>query len=344
MLGVYMKKIISENNKVLFGSIDEPIIWNYKDFTLLDFFNKEIKGIRKKFAYHQFNYVGIINPDFVIGIAVVDLAHTFSVFTFYCDTKLGMQYKQFAKGLPSKNFNFERNPDNYIVDFKSKKAELLLMKSHEKGELQIHCNFNSKLIINATFDYGWENKPLRVINPQDPNRFTLTEKCSPLQAKEIDICLKGTPLALSASKTKAIYDWSGGYLRRETNWLWASMAGETTKGESFGANLAALVNESYFPEDACWIEGQRTRFHNIIFDFDTQNLFKPWRIYDEALNIDIQFIPKDEFSQKLKMMPIAKVYFRQLVGSFSGYFTDSKGKKHQIENISGLTEFHRSIW
>jgi hypothetical protein len=40
--GRKMYKLIGENNKVNYGCIDEPIEWNYAEFKLLDFFNKEV--------------------------------------------------------------------------------------------------------------------------------------------------------------------------------------------------------------------------------------------------------------------------------------------------------------
>jgi len=66
MKGGQMYKIIGENNRVNYGCIDEPIEWNYEEFKLLVFFNKEIKGFKKKFAYHQFNYVGITAGKYIV--------------------------------------------------------------------------------------------------------------------------------------------------------------------------------------------------------------------------------------------------------------------------------------
>ena len=55
-----MYKIIGENNKVNYGCIDEPVEWNYEEFKLLDFFNKEITGIKKKL--HIINSTTLVSP------------------------------------------------------------------------------------------------------------------------------------------------------------------------------------------------------------------------------------------------------------------------------------------
>ncbi len=84
-----MYKIIGKDNRVNYGCIDEPIEWNYTDFKLLDFFNKEIKGFKKKFAYHQFNYVGITAGQYILGFATVDLGYLYNVFAFIYSKEQG---------------------------------------------------------------------------------------------------------------------------------------------------------------------------------------------------------------------------------------------------------------
>lgn len=339
-----MQKIVQPNRQVAYGSFDEPIEWNYADFKLLDFFNREVKGLRKALAYHQFNYIAVMNPQFIIGIGIVDLNYCFSLFAFYCDLTLGMQFKYFKKGLFSKALRFERNPDSYMTEFKDGASELLILKSNDKGELEIHCNVLKKLIVNGVFSLGWDNRPLRVLNPSDPNCFTFTEKCSPLQPKSLDICLNGKPLELKPGDTAAVFDWSGGYLRRETNWLWACMAGKSAAGTPIGANLASLVNESFYPEDAVWFGSQRRRLHNVIFDIDRSTLSRPWHLFTETDEVDLTFTPKDEFKMKMNLPPVLKIFFRQFVGTFDGFFTRPDGTREAVHALPGLTEFHRSLW
>ncbi|MBN2652946.1 MAG: DUF2804 family protein, partial [Spirochaetales bacterium] len=222
-----MYKIIGENNKVNYGCIDEPIEWNYKDFKLLNFFNKEVKGLKKKFAYHKFNYIGVSSDKYTFGFAAVDLGYVYNVFAFLYEEGKGMLFSYDKKGAFRKNkFSFPDNPDEYLIDFKTKKDELILMKSHKNKKFEIKGNFGKKFIFEADFNFSIEeHHPLRVLNPSIPTRWTYTEKCSPLRPNNIAVYFDGEQLDMPAYKTVAIYDWSGGYLRRETNWYWASMGG-----------------------------------------------------------------------------------------------------------------------
>ena len=340
-----MYKIINDNNSVNYGCIDEQVDWNIDQFKLRNFFNKEIKGIKKKWAYKQFNYIGISTEKFIIGIAVVHLGFGFEIFAYHYDLKKGISYSFNKTAIGnSKKLSFPKNPDKYVIEYKDKKTELLIMKSHKKGSLEIHCNFESKLIINAEFDYSLKNQPLRVLNPSQPTNWTFTEKCSPLIPNEIDICLNGLPLKVSKSTTSAIYDWSGGFLRRETNWYWASFSGKATSGKSLGFNFAALVNESFYSENAYWIEGKRTRVPRLIFDFDQQSPYKTWQIYNEEKTIHLTFKPHGERSKKIKAIPLVKINFRQFIGYFSGWILNSDKVKEKINNQPGFCEIHRSIW
>lgn len=92
------------------------------------------------------------------------------------------------------------------------------------------------------------HSPLRVLNPSEPTHWTFTEKCSPLIPSSLEISYQDKSLSFDRKKTTILYDWSGGYLRRETNWYWAAFGGILSNRTSIGANFAALVNETFFPK------------------------------------------------------------------------------------------------
>ena len=338
-----MYKLIGENNKVNYGSVDELLDFNYMDFKLLDFFDKEIKGFKKKFAFHTFNYIGIISENYLIGVAVVNLGYLANIFAFIYDYKKGKIYECITNQLPSK-IDFPLNPDEYEIKFSGKNISLKINKSHKKNQLLISGIFDGKLEISAMFNYGLKNKPLRVINPScgDPHRFTFTEKCSPLSVKQVSIKFEGNDLNIKPQNTTAIYDWSGGYLNRNTNWLWSAFGGQSNKN-MIGANFAALVNESYYPENAFWINNKRTRTSNVIYDINMNNPYEDWRIFTENGDVDLVFHPFGERSDKRNMF-FVKLNFRQFIGEYSGKFKDQKVKIVKFEKIRGLAEIHYSLW
>lgn len=341
-----MYKIIGNNNKVNYGCIDEPIEWNYKEFKLLDFFNKEIKGFKKKFAYHQFNYIGITAGKYIVGFATVDLGYLKNVFGFIYSKDEGIILESDDKCLGfSKKMKFPRNPDNYFTIFKSGKTSVRVEKSHDKGMLRVDCNFKERLKFKGSFPFSLNShQPLRVLNPSLPTRFTYTEKCSPLIATDFELFLDGNPLEFETDNVTAIYDWSGGYLRRETNWYWTAFGAILPNKTSIGANFAALANETYFSENAFWIDHKRTRVSRVLYDFNEQEPYQPWHVYDEAGLVDFIFTPEGERNDKINGGPLVKTIFRQFVGSFDGFFKRTSGEKLEFVKVKGFCEIHRAIW
>jgi hypothetical protein len=344
--GVAMHKLIGKNNRVNYGCIDEPIEWNYEEFKLLDFFNQEIKGFKKKFAYHQFNYVGITAGEYILGFATVDLGYLYNVFAFIYSKDDGIIMESDDKCLGmSKKMSFPRNPDNYLTTFKSGKTSVRVEKSHDRGILTLDCNFKDKLKFKGSFPFSIEShQPLRVLNPNVPTRFTYTEKCSPLIPTDFELTLDGKPLEYEKDKVVAIYDWSGGYLRRETNWYWTAFGAILPDKTSIGANFAAFTNETYFPENAFWVDHKRTRVQRLIYDFNEQAPYEPWHIYDEAKTVDLIFTPEGERADKMNGGPLVKMIFRQFVGTLEGFFKPDDKEKVSFKDVKGFCEIHRAIW
>lgn len=342
-----MYQLIGENNRVNYGCIDEPIEWNYEGFRLLDFFGREIRGVRKKFAYHQFNYVGMTAGDYVLGFATVDLGYLYNVFAFIYQKGRGVLFESDDKCLGfSKKMNFPRNPDHYTTTFQSGKTSVRVEKSHEKGVLNVKCNFKNRLEFSAGFKYSIStHQPLRVLNPSDPNRFTFTEKCAPLIPQTFELRFDGKTLEFEPDEVCAVYDWSGGYLRRETNWYWTAFGAVLPDHTAVGANFAAFTNETYFSENAFWINRHRTRVPRVIYDFNIADPYQPWRIYDEDKQVDLVFHPEDERSDRVNGGPFVKMNFRQFVGEFEGVLRPGAGgPEAAFEKVKGFCEIHRSVW
>ena len=341
-----MYTIIGENNKVNYGCIDEPVNFNYKDFSLRNFFDSEISGLRKKFAFHTFNYIGIITDDFLVGIAAIELGYMQNVFAYIYHYKEGKIYEYNAKAPSWGPLSFPADPDEYPIHWKKGNTTLIINKSHKNKILSINTDFEGIFQVQAEFPYSLKtHQPLRVLNPSEPTRWTFTEKCSPLQPKTLSIIFNGEPLAFNKARTTALYDWSGGYMRRDTNWYWAAFSGITDdkKKTSIGLNLAALVNESIYSENAFWINNIRTRTAQCIWDFNPADPYEPWHIWDEDGKVDISFFPEGERSENINLK-ILKTKFRQFIGTFEGTLHPDKGKPVNFTGIHGFTELHRAKW
>lgn len=341
-----MYTLIGKNNRVNYGCIDEPIEFNYRDFVLRGFFDGEIKGLRKKFAFHAFNYIGIITDGFLVGIAAIDLGYAKNVFAYLYHYKNGKLF-EFSSMMPGWGpLHFPVNPDEHVIRFEKDGNSLFITKSHREKILSIDAILGRRLSVRGTFPYSLKShKPLRVLNPSDPTRWTFTEKCSPIIPYSLDIQLDGSPLPFDIRHTAMLYDWSAGYMRRDVSWYWAAFAGITAgkRKAKIGLNLAALVNESFFSENAFWIDKERTRVSRCIYDFNPSDPYEPWHIFDEDGKVDLTFAPLGERSEKVNALAV-KSSFRQFVGTFAGTLRPDKGTALSFEGIHGFTELHRSKW
>jgi len=340
-----MHALVGEKGQANHGCFDGPIRFNPEDFKLRGFFGREIRGFRKKLAFGAFNFLGIVTDDFLVGMAAVRLGYAANVFGYLFDFRTGKLFEGSAQTLPG-SLQFPLDPDASTIRFSSSKCQLRLDKSHAREHLEVEARFGQRLAVKGSFPYGFRHRPLRVVNPScgDPNRFTFTEKCSPLRPETLSVVFDGVERVVDLDRAVALYDWSAGYFNRHTNWLWSAFAGLLADGTPVGANFAALVNESYYPENAFWIGGERTRVSRVIFEYDVENPYaEEWRIHTEDGQVDLRFRPLGERGEQTRL-PFIKVNFRQFMGEYQGRLTDAQGRSIELESFHGLAETHLSVW
>ena len=340
-----MQALIGENGRVGYGCLDGPVRFNHEAFPLRGFFGRKAGPLRRRLALGAFNYLGILGDGFLVGLAAVRLGYAANVFGFIHDFEGGGSWERSVKDLPFR-LAFPMDPDDGIIRYEGRGCRLVLDKSHARETLAVEAAFGPRLAVKGRFPYGFGLHPLRVVNPScgDPNRFTFTEKCSPLRPSELSVRIDGTERVAGLESVVALYDWSGGYFNRHTNWLWSALAGILPDGTPVGANFAALVNESYYPENAFWVGGRRVRLTNVIFEYDPEDPRREdWRIFTEDGQVELRFRPLGERGERT-WLPFMKVNFRQFVGEFSGWLRDAGGRSVRLERMRGLAEVHLSVW
>lgn len=333
-------RLIDDRGRVRHGCYEGPLAFNAGDFKLRDFFGREVSALRKRMALGGFTFIGIQTGDLLVGLAAVRLGYASQVFGYAFDFRTGRLHERSARALPGR-LRFPMDADESAIRFQGSGCSLRLDKSHARESLEVEATFGPGLQIRGSFAYGFGAKPLRVVNPScgDPRRFTFTEKAAPLPAQSLSILLDGVERAGAPSQSVALYDWSAGYFNRNTNWLWSALAGFLEDGTPVGANFAALVNESFYPENAFWIGGERTRLPRVIFQYDPEDPAQgDWRIFTEDGLVDLRFHPLGERGEKT-WMPFLKVNFRQFMGEYTGKLGGT-----QLNGLRGLAEVHLSVW
>ena len=78
-----MKNLVNPEGTIDFGIYKEPVeTINYKEYRLETPMGLGIPGFAKRFKFNQFHFFGLIGPDVMAGMAVVDLKYLTNCF-FY---------------------------------------------------------------------------------------------------------------------------------------------------------------------------------------------------------------------------------------------------------------------
>jgi len=289
---------------------------------------------RKRFDYKQFQFVSIVTEKYIIGVAIADIRYLASGFCYVFDTETHELVEQ--QWLKPLNMGYQTQPSSWNSQAYLANDAIQFKIEHGLWHIQLSTD-----LIQADLKLKPESEslPLMVCTPTAYSGWTYTQKHNALTIHG-QMSVKGQPQDLS--NAVAGYDFSAGYMRRETSWRWASI-NHRREDKSIGLNLAAGVNETGNCENVIWIDGERHLMPPVHFEFSRMHQEASWRITSQDKRIDLIFKPKNQRSEK-KNFWFLKSNFRQFVGYFSGYLIDENGIKHELDEVMGLTEDHYAKW
>lgn len=288
----------------------------------------------KYFHFKQFQFVSIVTSRYIIGFAIADIRYLGSSFCYVYDRTTDTLVEQ--NWLRPLTLDRQTSPSCY--QGKTAIAAAKLQFAIEQGRWHIKVT-SGQLRLDVQLVPADNSLPLSLATPTGYSGWTYTQKHNALSVEgELDI----DGHAVDLSNALAGYDFSAGYMRRETSWRWASINAQTEHA-TIGLNLAAGVNETGGCENALWIDGQRHLLGPVHFDFHRAQGNKQWRIYSDDGRVELLFTPRNQRSEKLNLW-LLKSNFRQFIGHFSGVISDNDGHTHSLDNVIGLTEDHYAKW
>lgn len=331
-----MSKIIDTKGVPRLGVFHDMITdVNYVDYDLESPMGIRVPRFVRKLMANQFCFIGFISRDIMAGLAVVDLKIASNAFFYVYFRKEKKLVEVKKTGLPFKScVSISNNPSSPVFHFRSGSLNLGFSDKRIKAD-------GGGMKLDALLD-NTETSPLRICTKAGYRGWVYTEKTSPLNINGT-LEANGEIYRLESPETLALMDWTSGYMRRHTCWNWASTAFALQGGEKIGLNLSWGVNETGWTENAFWINGRMIRCSNSIFEFDRDDLMKPWKIYTEDGRIDLCFIPEATRSEKIQAF-VAASRFTQLSGVFKGVLKTDEGQRIVLDEIPGWTEDHYAKW
>ncbi|MBU1172430.1 MAG: DUF2804 domain-containing protein [Proteobacteria bacterium] len=329
-----MNRLIKPDGRIDFGIIDNPIdSVNYKDFNLESPMGRKKSGLAKILGFNQFNFIGIMGPDFMAGLAVVDLKYLSNGF-FYIYNRQTNDLVETKKLAPPFSAFVGTNPSRMDSRFSFSNLKI----SIEGNRITAR---GKDISLEAVLDLDNVN-PLRICTRAGYRGWVYTEKTSPVPLSGQIRCHE-TTWDLTTPGTMALVDWSAGFMRRNTYWNWAASASVLNDGRTIGINLASGVNETGFTENAVWIDNTMIKIDTVNFIFEPDNLMATWQIRSFDGKINLEFKPENKREEKTNAMVLAS-RFTQLMGCFQGTLTTDSGEIIHITDLPGYTEDHYAKW
>ncbi|WP_228289615.1 DUF2804 domain-containing protein [Shewanella cyperi] len=330
--------LLSKGGKPRFGHFDlPPRSLGSGDFPLHNEMDKPVSRLGRHFSFKQFEFVAIHTPRYVLGLAIADIRYLGSGFCYLYDKSAAKLYQKQWLRPPVASYQLGESPwqgesaMGPVHFYRDQGLWRVLLDTDIQGR-QVRAELELRPMPLSL--------PMALCSPTGYSGWTYTQKHNAL-AVGGSLSVNHEPQPLG--RALAGYDFSAGYMRRETSWRWASInawLGEHT----LGLNLAAGVNETGSSENVLWLDGVRQHLSPVHFDFDRHaGEDGLWRIWSERSELELSFRPEACRKEKLNL-GLLKSNFRQYLGHFDGWVVDTQGKKHQLKAVPGLTEDHFAKW
>ena len=338
-----MKKIVDkETNRVAFGSYNEPIELNFEDYRLVNFFGKKLSQGKTLRNLKKFNYYSFVNHDKVVSIGIVKLGFINNISAYVHTWKDGIIFDEQINPLGTNKVIYQGDNYNFKVEYVSKKTQVYINKT-SNGLIDININFKNKFKCSAKVQIPKGYERAIVCNPADFTKWTFTEKMAGLITKEHSITLNGKPVFEPNSEIICNSDWSAGFFKTKTNWIWASAAAKSGK-DLIGFNLTVFINDAQYPESTVWINNKKYIISRVIFDANFLDAkASKIHIYTEDGMLDLNYEIAGTKTDIRNRLNIVKTNFHQYVGSYSGTIKVDN-KVYKINDALGCFEFNKTVW
>lgn len=334
-------KLIGPDGQPRFGRFSQPVkVINHRDFLYTDPLDNKAGALARHFHLKQFQFIGLVSERYILGCAIVSLKYLSNAFVYLFDRQGNRILEKSLLQPLSLNCRMSNEPDAGMHRFRKGETEFNFYSFPGKKHVEIFSGRDIHIDFTIEEPVGFE--PIAVCTRTGFNGWTYTQKANALAAQG-HIQWDNLQVPVEPGEFFGSYDWSCGYMRRQTAWNWASLSGILPDGRRFGANLANGVNETGLTENGFWIDNVLTTLGPVTFEFNKQQRDMPWRIRDEAGRLDLAFTAEGQRCEKLNAWLLAS-NFTQLAGRFQGTVETPDGRILQLTDISGFCEDHYAKW
>jgi hypothetical protein len=339
-----MNRLIDSAGDARFGIFAEPIDEvNYADFEFLSPFGKRVGGLRRRFAFNQFQFLGALSEQIVFGCAMADIKYVGTAF-IYCYEPTTRRFAEYSFQQPlARGMRFDQLPETGTSVFNAAGNRIEMTAGAQPRQRRLVVELRSGVAIDAIFSE--EDPPLHpmfICTPAGATGWVYARKTAG-HALSGTLRWEGRTFDLATCGARGHHDWSAGYMRRHTSWNWGCLAGRAVDGRILGMNVSCGVNETSFTENCFWVDGQLHKLDTVFFAYDRRDLMRPWRITSFDGRLQLAFRPAGRHSENINAWIVAS-NFNQLVGRYDGCFETAAGERIAISDMLGYAERHYAKW
>lgn len=321
-----------------------PSVINTDDFVYRNPMGGRQWPHRKWLDCNQFQYIGLISDDLLIGCALGDIRYLGFAFAYTYQPSTG-ELVEFSSKVPlGRGVALTKRPLDGIGEFRSGGNVIRMAADINPRLVTMSIDLTSGLKVNAMFNLDDEPRfqPMALCTRTATNGWTFTQKIAGVRATGH---ARGTfgEVDLAEIGAYAHYDYTVGFMRRETFWNWACFSG-AAEGHDVGLNLSCGVNETSFSENCIWVDGELIPVGLAQFAYDrAQPHGRPWRVTTSDGAVDLDFVPEGLHEEKINAFLVAS-NFKQVFGRFNGCLRTADGREIAIVDQYGFVEDQYAKW
>lgn len=333
-----------EAGRVRVGIFDAPIDEvNHADFPLVDALDRHVGRLRRHFSFNQFEFLGGVSDELVFGCAIADVKYAGTAFVYaYRPLSGEMTSRSFRRPLAA-GIWFDQQPESGVTEMRVG-ANFVQMRGHRQPcmrSLRVHLDDGFEIDAELSEELP-PIEPMRICTPAGAAGWVYARKTAGLRVSG-KLTAGGRTYDLNRLGVLGHHDWSAGYMRRHTFWNWGCLAGRTGDGRIVGMNVSCGVNETSFTENCFWLEGKLHKIDTVRFEYDRNDLMRPWHLTSYDGRLDLTFQPATRHRERLNALLVAS-NFSQIIGYYDGGLQTAAGERLPIHRVPGYAEWHYAKW
>jgi len=339
------KTLVNDQGQIQTGLFDDTITTiNGRDYDYRTPLGKPASRRARRFHYKQFQYFGLVSDELLIGCAFADTAYLGMAFFYVFDTRTGELREHTWRSPLGRALTLSDSPLNGESRFRQRDVDITMgyRESPEGTRRKLLSVAIPGLTLNAAMDEPAHYQPMSLCTRTGVNGWTYANKVAGVDvAGELHQDGKTLDLA-TLTGAGGHHDFSAGYMRRETFWNWACLSGRV-KGRRLGLNLSCGVNETSVNENCLWLDGRRIKVDGTAFEYDRDDLNKPWRVHSRCGQVVLTFTPLGNHRERLNLGIFAS-NFQQLFGRFDGEIRPAGEAPLAVQGLHGFVEEQYAKW